>query len=143
MLSSQQLHRIPVISLIPQRAPMVMLSRVVAYSKGKIQTELDVEAENIFVSHDLFSESGMLENIAQTAAAMVGLEARGIGKEVPLGFIGGINKVKVAGLAAASQTITTQVEILQEVFNITLIRGKCFILDELLMECEMKIVINP
>lgn len=143
MLSAQQLHRIPVISLIPQRAPMVMLSRVVAYSKGKIQTELDVETENIFVNHDLFSESGMLENIAQTAAAMVGLEAREIGEEVPLGFIGGINKVKVAGLAAASQTIITQVEILQEVFNITLIRGKCFILDELLMECEMKIVINP
>lgn len=143
MLSSQQLHKIPVISLIPQRAPMVMLSRVVAYSKGKIQTELDIETENIFVSRNLFSESGMLENIAQTAAAMVGLEAREVGEEVPLGFIGGINKVKVAGLAAASQTITTHVEILQEVFNINLIRGKCFILDELLMECEMKIVTNP
>ncbi|WP_057937574.1 hypothetical protein [Algoriphagus resistens] len=143
MLSSQQLHKIPVISLIPQRAPMVMLSRVVAYSKGKIQTELDIETGNIFVSHDLFSESGMLENIAQTAAAMVGLEAREVGEEVPLGFIGGINKVKVVGLAAASQTITTHVEILQEVFNINLIRGKCFILDELLMECEMKIVTNP
>lgn len=143
MLSAQQLNKIPVISLIPQRAPMVMISRVVAYSKGKVQSELAIEAENIFVNDDLFSESGMLENIAQTAAAMVGLEAREIGEEVPLGFIGGINKVKVAGFAAVSQTITTQVEILQEVFNITLIKGKCFILDELLMECEMKIVINP
>ncbi|MDR7129141.1 putative hotdog family 3-hydroxylacyl-ACP dehydratase [Algoriphagus sp. 4150] len=143
MLSAKQLAGIPVISLIPQRAPMVMISRVVAYSKGEIRSEFDVEADNIFVNRDLFSESGMLENIAQTAAAMVGLEAREIGEEVPLGFIGGINKVKVTGFAAVSQTITTQVEILQEVFNITLIRGKCFILDELLMECEMKIVINP
>ncbi|MEB2777812.1 3-hydroxyacyl-ACP dehydratase [Algoriphagus sp. D3-2-R+10] len=143
MFSSPELRKIPIVSLIPQRTPMVMVSRVLAYSKGRIQAEFDIEAENIFVNGDLFSESGMLENIAQTAAAMVGLEAREIGEEVPLGFIGGINKVKVAGFAAVSQTITTQVEILQEVFNITLISGKCFNLGELLLECEMKIVINP
>ena len=143
MPSAQQLHRIPVISLIPQRSPMVMISRITAYSKGKVQSEFDIEAENIFVNQNLFSESGVLENIAQTAAGMVGLEARELGEEVPLGVIGGINKVKVTGFATVSQTITTQVEILQEVFNITLIRGKCFILDKLLMECEMKIVINP
>ncbi|WP_339759196.1 3-hydroxyacyl-ACP dehydratase [Algoriphagus aquimarinus] len=143
MISTEELQKIPVTTLIPQRAPMVMISRVIAYSKGEIQTELDIESENIFVRKDQFSESGMLENIAQTAAAMVGIEAREKGGEVPLGFIGGINKVKVAGFAAATNTINTKIEVLQEVFNITLIRGKCFILDELLLECEMKIVINP
>ncbi|WP_339864425.1 3-hydroxyacyl-ACP dehydratase [uncultured Algoriphagus sp.] len=143
MNSSEDLQNIPVTSLIPQRTPMVMISRVMAYSKEGIQTELDITSENIFVSKDQFTVSGMLENIAQTAAALVGVEAREQGEEVPLGFIGGINKVKVFGFAAATETIVTKVEILQEVFNITLIRGKCFNLDKLLLECEMKIVINP
>ena len=143
MNSSEDLEKTPVTSLIPQRAPMVMISRVMAYSKEGIQTELDITSENIFVSKDQFSESGMLENIAQTAAALVGVEAREKDNEVPLGFIGGINKVKVFGFAAVKETIVTKVEILQEVFNITLVRGKCFNLDKLLLECEMKIVINP
>lgn len=140
---SEKLSEIPVVNLIPQRPPMVMISRVVAYDKGEIQTELTVESDNFFVENGLFSESGLLENIAQSAAAMVGLEARGKGEDVLLGFIGGINKIKVSGFASASQTILTHVEIIQEVFNITLIRGKCFILDKMLLECEMKIVINP
>lgn len=139
----EKLSQIPVTTLIPQRAPMVMISRVVAYKAGEIQTELDIDPENIFVTKGQFTESGMLENIAQTAAAMVGMEAREKGLEVPLGFIGGINKIRVTGFAGVSQRILSQVEILQEVFNITLIRGKCFILNELLLECEMKIVINP
>lgn len=142
MDSAQALEKIPILSLIPQRPPMVLVSRVTACSKGQIETEFDVEADHIFVN-GVLSESGMLENIAQTAAAMMGLEARQKGKEVPLGFIGGINKVKLSGFAGVSSTVRTQVEILQEVFNIILIRGKCFNLDELLLECEMKIVINP
>lgn len=143
MYSAQELDNIPILSLIPQRAPMVMISRVIAYSKNQIQTEFDLDYENIFVTNDVFSESGMLENIAQTAAAMVGMEARKNREEVPLGFIGGINKVQVSGYATLESTINTQVEILREVVNITLIRGKCFKLDELLLECEMKIVVNP
>ncbi len=143
MFSAHKLGNIPVHTLIPQREPIVMISRVTAYSGKQIQTELDFDEENIFLNKDGFSESGMLENIAQSAAAIVGLEARNVGKEVPLGFIGGINKVKVYGFAPVSCTIHTQVEILQEVFNITLIKGKIFHLENLLLECEMKIVINP
>jgi len=142
MDSSQALEKIPVLDLIPQRSPMVLVSRVVACTKGQIETEFDVVADHIFVN-GLLSESGMLENIAQTAAAMMGLEARQKGKEVPLGFIGGINKVKLYSFAGESSTILTKVEVLQEVFNIILIRGKCFNRNELLLECEMKIVINP
>ena len=142
MDSSQALEKVPVLSLIPQRPPMVLISRVTACSNGQIETEFDVDADHIFVN-GILSEAGMLENIAQTAAAMMGLETRQKGEAVPLGFIGGINKVKLFGFAGVSTTIRTRVEVLQEVFNIILVRGKCFNLDELLLECEMKIVINP
>ncbi|WPR75895.1 3-hydroxyacyl-ACP dehydratase [Algoriphagus sp. NG3] len=143
MFSAQELENIPVHTLIPQREPIVMISRVTAYSGKQIRTELDIDEENIFLGKNGFSESGMLENIAQTAAAIVGLEALSAGKEVPLGFIGGITKVKVYELAPALCTVHTQVEILHEIFNITLIKGKQFHLENLLLECEMKIVINP
>lgn len=120
-----------------------MLSRIIKYDKGSIQTELDILETNILLNAYGFSESGMLENIAQSGAAMVGLESRKRGEAVPLGFIGGINKVKVYGFANSGATLSTQVDIIQEVMNITLIKGKCFWKGELLLECEMKIVINP
>ena len=143
MNPDQKLADIPIETLIPQRNPMVMIDRVRTYEPGKIETEMEITPSRIFVKDGKFSESGMLENIAQSAAAMVGMEARKNQSPVPLGFIGGIGKVKVHGYAFCSDLLHTQVEILQEVFGITLIRGKCSHQGTVLLECEMKIVVKP
>ncbi len=137
------LAQLPVISLIPQRPPMVMISSVVSADTGKLASRFLIGADCLFVDGENLTESGMLENIAQTAAAMVGLACLEKNVPVPLGFIGGINKIKVHQLPSVGQELYTEVEILQEVMHITLIQGKCFCEGGLLLECHMKIVINP
>lgn len=132
-----------VTDFIPQRPPVVMIGTIVSSLGEQITTELNITDDNIFVENGQFTESGMIENIAQTAASMVGVKAHETNTEVPVGFIGGINRVEVNGHASVGQTITTQVTTLQEVFNITMIQGQCFLGDECLLSCQMKIVLNP
>ena len=135
--------QIPVTSLIPQREPFVLISRVLSASSGKLTSSFLIEKETVLVENGLISESGMMENIAQSAAAMVGISCLEKNTPVPLGFIGGISKVQVNELPPVGAILQTQVEILTEVFNITLIQGKCFYEEKLMMECQMKIVVNP
>jgi predicted hotdog family 3-hydroxylacyl-ACP dehydratase len=132
-----------VVNFIPQRSPMVMLSRVISCNEKEVKTELDIRADNIFTEEGRFSESGMLENIAQTAASSVGIYAKLNNQKVPIGFIGAISKVNLMKNPKVGQVLKTKVETLQQVMNITLISGKCFVEGECCIECQMKIVIDP
>lgn len=135
---------IPVIELIPQREPMVMLSEIEGRHENGVTSVLHLTDENLFVDDNgFFTESGMLENIAQTAAAHVGLICKEKGLPVPVGFIGSMDNVELKGHASAGQSVTTTIDVLQEVFNVTLIQGVCELNGEVLLQCKMKIVINP
>lgn len=134
---------IPVTELIPQRFPMIMISAVEEHRDKFIRTQLSIQEENIFVQDGLFSESGMLENVAQTAAAHVGLVCKAKGIPVPVGFIGSMDKVELFGYAPSGSQLATEVDVVQEVFNVSIIEGRVYLKDELLLKCKMKIVIDP
>ena len=52
---------------IPQRDPFFMIDDVV-FAEGNItRTTLAIKDDNLFVSGGLFSEPGLIENMAQTA----------------------------------------------------------------------------
>jgi hypothetical protein len=63
---------IDTISLIPQRPPFVMIGSLLYNDEKVTRTTYRVSQQNIFVEHGLFREPGLLENIAQTAAARAG-----------------------------------------------------------------------
>ncbi len=127
--------------IIPQRPPFVMIGALVQSDEKEAVTVTEVTDSNILLEDGRLSVSGMLENIAQTAAAQVGYHCKVNNTPVPVGFIGAISKTKVHGLPEAGATIRTTVNILQEVFNITLIAGKIWQDDKLLLECQMKIMV--
>ena len=129
-------------NFIPQRSPFVMIDSLLEQSEKEVLSGFFVKDTNIFVEDGHFTVSGMLENIAQTAAANVGYECAKRDIPVPLGFIGAISKVKVFGSPKSESDFTTQVTILQEVFNITLIEGKVIQNGETLVSCQMKIMIQ-
>ncbi len=59
---------------IPQKPPMVMVDRIVEINDMTTVTAFLIRADNVFVDNGLFREPGLIENIAQSAAA--GMEAR-------------------------------------------------------------------
>lgn len=126
---------------IPQRFPIVMIDNLLSCDDNTVVTDFLVREDELLVLNGQLSESGLLENIAQTAAAKVGYECHIRQIPVPLGFIGGIGKVKINKLPEIGETVKTIVDIDKMVFGVTIIKASSFVGDELLISCEMKIVI--
>ena len=98
--------------------------------------------ENIFSKDGKLQEPALIQNIAQTVAAGFGYIGQEAGGEPKIGFIGAISKLIIHGLPAINQEIKTTVKHLHQFENIYLVRGENFANGELLVECEMKIVVQ-
>jgi len=130
-----------VVKYIPQRFPFIMVGAIKSVTEQQITTRFLIEEENILLQDNCFSVAGLLENIAQSAAAQAGYAAAEQGNATPMGFIGAISKVEVNKLPPVGSSIETTVKIVQEVFGITLITGEVMHKQELLIKCQLKIMI--
>ena len=61
-----------ILDLIPQRAPIVMVDEFLGIEDSVSRTRFTVTQDNIFVDNNKLSECGLIEHIAQSAAARVG-----------------------------------------------------------------------
>ncbi len=128
---------------IPQRPPMVMIHRLKEATEASAVTLFDIEQDNLFVEAGFLQESGLIENIAQTGAAMTGFHAIANQATVKLGFIGAVKKLKINQKPAVGQTIETHVKVIHEVFDYRVIKGEVYHQDQLIAACEMNIFIQP
>ena len=119
-----------IIDLIPQRAPIVMVEEFLGIEDNVSRTRLTVQCDNIFVDDDTLSECGLIEHIAQSAAARVGYIFKSKDMPIPLGFIGSVNNFAISKHPVVGDEIVTEIEIIQEVLSITLIEARCFVSDE-------------
>ena len=132
-----------IISLIPQRPPFVMIDRLTGYDETIATTAFVVKPENIFVENGRLTEPGLVENIAQTAAARAGYVAKQENKPVQLGYIGAVKNLVIHALPFVNDELTTEISITNQIFDVTLITGKISCKESLLASCEMKIFIAP
>ena len=128
--------------LIPQRPPIVMVDELVGVEEDVTTTRLTVREENIFVDGGIFSECGLIEHMAQSAAARVGYLFRSAGKEIPVGYIGSVNNFALVRLPETGETVETRITVVQEVFNITLVEAVSAVGDEEIASCQMKIFLD-
>ena len=129
-------------TLIPQRPPFVMIDKLLAFNETTTRTGLHIKTDNIFVEHGLFKEPGLVENIAQTAAARAGYIAKTENKPVLTGYIGAINNLQIIMLPKTGDELITEITIENQIFDVTLISGKISCNNELIAQCKMKIFIN-
>jgi predicted hotdog family 3-hydroxylacyl-ACP dehydratase len=131
-----------ILSLIPQRAPMLMLDTFFEGNETEAHTGLTVQADNLFCVDGRFTEPGLMEHIAQSASAHAGYKALCKQKTAPLGFIGEIKKFRVFRLPAVGEQLRTSVNVLSEVLNISLISAEITSDGEPVATCQMKIFIQ-
>ncbi|MBO5855724.1 MAG: hydroxymyristoyl-ACP dehydratase [Alistipes sp.] len=131
-----------ILDLIPQRAPIVMVDEFLGIDNNVSRTRFTVKEENIFVDDNQLSECGLIEHIAQSAAARVGFIFKSKQQPIPIGYIGSVNNFELNKLPQVGDDISTTIEIIQEVFNITLIKASCCIGDEEIASCKMKIFLE-
>ena len=131
-----------IIDLIPQRDPIVMVDEFIGIEGNVSKTRFTVYEENIFVDDNRLSECGLIEHIAQSAAARVGYVCRQNNQPIPIGYIGSVNNFELVEFPNVGENILTTIEIVQEVFNITLIKACCYIDDKEIASCKMKIFLS-
>lgn len=106
-------------------------------------TKLTVQQDNIFVDENgYFSEAGLIENIAQTAAAGTGYKASMEHTPPTVGFIGQIKDLAVCALPKVGETITTVVETKAQVFNAMIVQGIVKLNEKIIAKAEFKIFLQ-
>ena len=137
------LRGIDIHTLLPQQEPFVMVGCLIQIDEKSFATETLVKAENIFVDEGYLSASGLIENIAQTCAARIGFVNKYIlQKGIQIGFIGAVRNLEILSLPQVGQTITTKVEVVEEVFGMTLAKATVTCEGETLVTTEMKIALK-
>lgn len=131
-----------ILNYIPQREPIVMVDSFFGVENSASYSSLDVVADNIFVKNNMLDECGLIEHIAQSAALRVGYICKSEYREVPIGFIGSVDKMSIYSLPAVGDTIRTEIILEQEIMNISLISARVKHNDTLLAECKMKIYLK-
>ncbi len=129
-------------TLLPQQEPFVMIDRLVHYDPVRTVTSLEVRADNIFVDNGHLSVPGINENIAQTCAARMGYISRSSGERVRIGVIGAITGFSVSRTPLTGEVLTTTIDVVQEVFQVTLVHATVRVGDELIAETDLKIALQ-
>lgn len=129
-------------SVIPQRAPFVMIDALVdAHAEG-FESNFKIEANNVFVNDSTLSESAVIEHIAQTCAAGFGYLAQQENPGEPkIGFIGAVTQVVPKASAHVGDVLSTQITILNTFDAIHLVEGKTTCKGQEVLTCQMKIVL--
>lgn len=144
--------RIEIQNYLPHRAPMLMVDYILSIDTESVQTIFKIEKDNIFIDNGRFSESGLVENAAQTCSAIVaksflfkedGSEDKSIAL---IGFISSIRTVKIYKLPVTGSEITTQATLISrfdtEHYTTSMMSCRIFCGEELLLEGEINLLIQ-
>jgi hypothetical protein len=128
-----------------------MVSRLVKIEADSVHTEFNVTGDCVFVSHGILSETGLIENAAQTCSAIVGQsyfdkdDLDGKGNKL-VGYISAIKKVEVFSLAKEGETISTKAALISrfDTGSITICSIECstFNSGELIVACTLNFLIH-
>ncbi|MET2985364.1 ABC transporter permease [Aureibaculum conchae] len=138
-------------NFLPHRAPMLMVDNVLFIDDQSVKTNFLIKPDCIFVDENRFSESGLIENAAQTCSAIVGKsffdeeDTKGENNQV-VGFISGVKSFNIIKLPSLNEVIITTANLISrfdaEGYSICAIM--CIIENEnsVLAKCEMNLFIQ-
>jgi predicted hotdog family 3-hydroxylacyl-ACP dehydratase len=129
-----------ILELIPQRPPMTMIDALIAAEERSARGRLFILATNLFSENGVLTEPGLVEFIAQTAAAYTGYKHKTTNREVSEGYIGAIKNLAIYELPKINSHIESEIVVENEIVGYTIIAGKIYQDGLLLAECEMRIL---
>ena len=135
------MQTIDILTLIPQRPPMVRVDALVHFDPVASETSLVVRHDNILVEEGKLTPYGLLENIAQSCAARIGYINLCHAETVRIGVIGALQNMTIHALPAVGEKIETRIEVREEVFGMTLAAATCRCGERLLVEGTIKIAL--
>lgn len=129
-----------VLKYIPQRPPFVLVDKLLHCDSEQTHTQLRIEEDNLFIEDGHFSETGMIENIAQTCAVRLGYLNQN--QPVKIGVIGSISNFELYAFPKIGETIDTKIVIATELFNVILLDSEIVCGKQKMASCNMKVVLT-
>ncbi len=133
--------KIEINQIIPQSSPMLMIDELLISNDEKTICGLTIKPDNIFVHEEKLKEAGIIENMAQTAAARAGYTAHENNTPVKTGFIGSIKNLHIYKLPSINSSITTHLKPVSDIGNISVVKTEVQQNDEKIAECSMTIIL--
>ena len=133
-----------VANFLPQQAPFIMVDALMETTESTAVSQFLIKSDNILVNNGVFQESGLIENIAQTIALKAGYEVALRNEKPQVGFIVQIKDLEIFEYPRVGEIINTNIEIILNLQQMLVIRGKSFSRNKPLIKCEMRVFIdNP
>ncbi len=128
--------------LIPQRPPFVFVDKVMNFSEESVTTTFEIKQDATLVFDGCMQQAGLIENIAQSAAALEGCNARSNNCEVKVGFIGSVKKLEISRSPKVGEILETQVNILTNAMGVNVAEGIVKTSDEIVAKCVLNIFLK-
>jgi len=138
-------------NFLPHREPMLMVSKLIHINDASVHTEFAVNEDCVFVKNGILSETGLIENAAQTCSMIVGQsyfdedDLEGEGNNL-IGYISAIKKVEIFNLPKRGIVITTKASLVSrfDTGSLTICSIDCctFSNDDLIVACTLNFVIH-
>lgn len=128
--------------LIPQRPPVVMIDRLEEAGEKTAKGVLNVKAANIFTDNGVFTEAGLTEFIAQTAAAFKGYQKITSGSGVKKGYIAAVKNLRIFSLPQVGSLLTCLINVENELIGYTIITATVYFDGKEVAEAEMRIILD-
>ena len=127
-------------ALLPQGPPFVMVDKLI-YSDGHLTcTSFRITPGNPLVENGTLSAAGLMENMAQTAAAGAGYAARAVNENVRPGYIISVKDLDIRSLPEIEAELMTEIIVTARVADIIVISGKTTCHGEVIATGELKIL---
>ncbi len=127
--------------LIPQKAPFVMVDKLLQFETNKVVAGLKVLETNIFVRKGKLTEPGIIEHMAQTVALYTGYQYHIKKQPAPVGYIGAIKEAAIFELPVVGDQLVTTVNVLHDIMGVTLVTASTVCGKNLIAKSEMKTVL--
>lgn len=139
----------PALTFIPQRPPFVLVDVLLEVADTRTVSAFTIPADHVLCEASALSAEGLVENMAQTAAAGAGYRAvvradTSHGNNAPqVGFIGAVKGLTIHRLPAVGEQVTTSCEVKHVIGSATIVaceaRGAN---GEALAACELTIFLQ-
>lgn len=134
----------PIERLLPQRRPLLLLDRLLSCTPGEGTAEALISPGNLFrLPDDTIHAAALFELMAQAYAAVQGFQDHLAGKPVSIGYLAGITRAVVHGVARVGDRLLVTVR--QTAFVPPFVRAEARIVrgGETIAEGELTLFIPP
>lgn len=128
-------------TLIPQRAPIVMVDALYQFGDDFIEAGLSIQRDNLCVANEYMQEPGIIEHMAQAVALHTGYAYYLKDKAAPTGYIGSIKRIEITQLPKVGDQLITRAQILHEFMGVTLVELTTTCNDIVIATGQMKTVL--